>query len=50
LAQSYLVKLAEHLADGMEPYEAFEATANGDLEIPASKATVLKILTAKPKE
>ncbi|MBL8339530.1 MAG: hypothetical protein JNM97_22380 [Rhodoferax sp.] len=50
MAQSYVVELARHLADGMEPYDAMEATAKGTMAIPESAATVFAILTAKPKE
>ena len=50
MAQSYVVELAKHLSDGMEPYDAMEATAKGTMAIPESAATVFAILAAKPKE
>ena len=51
MAQTYIAELAHHLAAGMEPFDALEATAKGTLEIPLSPAaTVFQILTAKPKQ
>ena len=50
MAQSYVVEFARHLADGMEAYAAMEATAKETSEIPESAATVLAILTARPKD
>ena len=50
IARSYVVEFARHLAEGMEPYDAMEATAKGTIAIPESAATVFTILTAKPKE
>ena len=43
-----VLELAKHIVDGMEPYDAMVATANGELEIPEKSLLVLKILTAKP--
>lgn len=48
MAQSYVLELAKHLTDGMEPYDAFVATAKGELEIPESKSVMLALLAAKP--
>ncbi len=50
MVQLYVLELAKHLTDGMEPYDAFVATANGQLVIPESKALVLKVLAAKPNK
>jgi hypothetical protein len=50
MARLCVLELAKHLTDGMEPYDAFVATANGELEIPESTALVLKVLTAKPNK
>ena len=50
LARSYVVELAKHISDGMEPYDAMVATANGELEIPEAKALLFKVLTAKPSK
>jgi hypothetical protein len=46
--QSLVVEYAAHLAAGMEPFDALQATVNGELKIPESKAVVLSVLTAKP--
>lgn len=50
MAQTYALEIAKHLTDGMEPYDAFVAAANGELEIPESKALMLSILAAKPNK
>lgn len=50
VAHSYVVELAVHLANGMEPYDACVATVEGTLEIPPSAATVFALLGATPKE
>jgi hypothetical protein len=50
MAQTYVIELAHHLASGMEPFDAVEATARGILQISPSAATVMQILTAKPKQ
>lgn len=47
LAKTYVLEFAKHLTDGMEPFDALEATARGDLKIPEEKTLLLKILTAK---
>lgn len=49
-AQSLIVEYAAHLAAGLEPFDAMEATVNGELTIPESKTVVLSVLTAKPKQ
>lgn len=43
-------ELAEHLANDVDSYEALCNTALGILPVEGSKATLLKILTAKPKQ
>lgn len=43
-------ELASHLAKGVEPYEALCNTALGVLPVEESKATLLKILIAKPEK
>ena len=45
-----VLELAKHIVDGMEPYDAMVATANGELEIPEQSTLMLKILTAKPSK
>ena len=50
MAQLYVLELAKHLTDGMEPYDAIVSTANGELELPESKLMVLKVLTAQPNK
>lgn len=50
MAQLYVLELAAHLTKGMEPFDAYVATANGELEIPESKALMLSILAAKPNK
>ncbi len=45
-----VLELAKHIVDGMEPYDAMVATANGELEIPEQSTVMLKILTAKPSK
>ena len=50
IAQLYILELATHLTDDIEPYDAIVATANGELEIGESKALVFKVLTAKPNK
>ena len=50
IVQLYVLELAKHLSEGMEPYDAIVATANGELEIPESTALVFKVLTAKPNK
>lgn len=42
-------ELSKHLANDVDPYEALCNTALGILPVEESKATLLKILTAKPK-
>ncbi len=49
MAQAIVIELARHLADGIEPYDAMEATARGELSLPEPAATVFGLLTAKPK-
>lgn len=49
MAQAIVVELASHLSRGLEPYEAMEATARGELKLPDSTATLFHLLTAKPK-
>lgn len=34
MASTYLIELAKHLQDGMEPYDAYLATARGEMPIP----------------
>jgi hypothetical protein len=49
VVQSYLVELARHLVDGMEPFDAYEATATGTLKLPDSAAaTLFKVVSARP--
>ncbi|OGA51053.1 MAG: hypothetical protein A3F74_13135 [Betaproteobacteria bacterium RIFCSPLOWO2_12_FULL_62_58] len=48
IANLYLIELAKHLGAGMEPYDAMVATARGDMGIPESKATLLRVLTERP--
>jgi len=51
IAANYVAELARHLSEGMEPFDAVEATARGSLELEDSPAlTTLKVLLAKPKE
>ena len=50
VAQNYIVELAYHLAEGMEPFDAVEATAKGTLEFTPSAALVMQILAAKTKQ
>lgn len=45
---SLIAEYASHISKGMEPFDAMEATVRGELEIPESKAIVLKVLAAKP--
>lgn len=49
-AQIVITELASHLARGVDPYEAMEATARGELELAEPAATVFALLTAKPRE
>ena len=44
LAQNYMVELAKHLQDGMDPYDAMIATAQGTLPIPESKSTLFNLM------
>ena len=43
-------ELSSHLVKGVEPYEALCNTALGILPVEESKATLIKILAAKPKQ
>jgi hypothetical protein len=49
LAQSLVVEYTAHLGNGLEPFDAMEATVNGELKLPEAKTTLLTILTANPK-
>lgn len=52
MAQSYVVEFAKHMSDGLEPFDAMEATVKGSMEIPATasgSALVLGILASQPK-
>jgi len=40
----YLVELAKHLQDGMDPYDAYIAAALGDMELPETAQTVANLL------
>lgn len=50
MAQLYVLELATHLSKGLEPFDAYVATANGELEVPESKALMLSILAARPNK
>ncbi len=44
LANYYIVELASHIGDGDETYDAVVKTVRGELVLPESKQTLLKIL------
>lgn len=49
IANLYIMELAHHVSDGMDPYDAIIATANGELNLPESTASLIRLLAAKPK-
>ena len=44
------LELAKHITDGMEPYDAMVATANGELKLTEKNMVMAKILMAKPSK
>lgn len=49
-AQGLIAEYASHMSNGMEPFDAMEATVRGELAIPEAKAVLLKVLIAKPQK
>ena len=44
MAHSYLTEYAAHLSRGIEPYDALEATARGELELSPRQRDLMKAL------